>query len=80
MKGSFQHDPDRNKKLLMKKRELKKLKNSLDRGLTIIPVKIFTNERGKIKMEIALAKGKKLYDKRETIKNRDAERDLKREY
>lgn len=78
--GSFQHDPMRDKKLLLKKKELKKLKNSLDKGITIIPIKIFCNEKNRLKMEIALAKGKKLYDKRETIKNRDLDRELKRIY
>lgn len=76
--GSFQHDPLRDKKLLLKKRELKKLNDSLLKGLTVIPIKMFISERGKIKMEIALAKGKKSYDKRETIKQRDVEREMRR--
>jgi SsrA-binding protein len=76
--GSFQHDPNRDKKLLLKKREIRKIQSSLDKGITIIPTKIFTNERGKIKIEIALAKGKKSYDKRETIKQRDVEREMRR--
>jgi SsrA-binding protein len=76
--GSFQHDPTRDKKLLLKKKELKKLSSSLDKGLTIIPIKIFNNEKNRLKMEIALAKGKKLYDKRESIKERDLQRELKR--
>jgi SsrA-binding protein len=76
--GSFQHEPLRDKKLLLRKKELKKLRSTLDRGLTIIPIKIFVDERNRIKLEIALAKGKKLYDKRESIKERDIERDLKR--
>ena len=76
--GSFQHEPLRDKKLLLRKKELKKLRSTLDRGLTIIPIKIFVDERNRIKLEIALAKGKKLYDKRESIKERDIETDLKR--
>jgi SsrA-binding protein len=50
----------------------------LDKGLTIIPVKIFVNEKNRLKIEIALARGKKLYDKRESIKERDIERDMRR--
>ena len=76
--GSFQHDPMRDKKLLLKKRELKKLRSSLDKGLTIIPTKIFCNEKNRLKMEVALAKGKKLYDKRESIKERDINREMQR--
>ena len=76
--GSFQHEALRDKKLLLRKKELKKLSSSLDKGLTIIPVKIFVDERNRLKMEIALAKGKKLYDKRESIKERDIERDMRR--
>ena len=76
--GSFQHEALRDKKLLLRKKELRKLRSSLDKGLTIIPVKIFIDERNRLKMEIALAKGKKLYDKRESIKERDVERDLRR--
>jgi SsrA-binding protein len=76
--GAFQHDPMRDKKLLLRKRELRKLNSSLDKGLTIIPIKIFCNEKNRLKIEIALAKGKKLYDKREAIKNRDLDRELKR--
>ena len=77
--GSFQHDPMRDKKILLRKRELRKLGSSLDKGLTIIPIKIFCNEKNRLKIEIALAKGKKLYDKREAIKNRDLDRDMERE-
>jgi SsrA-binding protein len=69
------HQPKADRKLLLTKRELKKLKNSLkDVGLTIVPTHIFINDRGLLKIEIALAKGKKLYDKRETIKERDLKR------
>lgn len=69
------HDPLRERLLLLKKTELKKLEGKLkDKGLTVIPVRLFINERGFAKLEIALAKGKKLYDKRETIKERDVTR------
>jgi SsrA-binding protein len=75
----YNHDPLRDRKLLVTRRELKKWEEKLkDQGLTIIPVRLFTNEKGLAKMEIALAKGKKLYDKRETIKERDVKRDLER--
>jgi len=50
----------------------------MEKGLTIIPLRIYFNERGKVKVEIALAKGKKLYDKRETIKRREQEREARR--
>jgi len=76
--NSFQHEPLRDRKLLLKKKELKRLEKSLDKGITIIPTRIFTSERNMIKVEIALAKGKKSYDKRETIKAREAEREISR--
>ena len=72
------HDPERTKKLLLNRTELDRLESELTKGLTIVVVKLFTM-RGRIKAEIALAKGKKTHDKRETIKKRDAERDMKKE-
>ncbi len=80
-KGTYyNHDPLRDRKLLLQKRELTKLLGrSLDKGLTIIPIRMFTNERGFAKVEIALAKGKKLYDKRDDIKERDIKREMDRE-
>ncbi len=76
----YNHDPLRERKLLLEKRELKKLfGKSLDQGVTIVPVRLFINDRGFAKLEIALAKGKKLYDKREDIKTRDVEREMARE-
>lgn len=75
----YNHDPLRERKLLMKKSELRKLENKLDDGLTIVPLRLFINDRGLAKMEIALAKGKKLYDKREDIKARDVAREMQRE-
>ena len=65
--------------MLLQKREIKKLQNKLkDKGLTIVPLKVYLNEKNLVKVEIGLAKGKKLHDKRDTIKQRDAERELKR--
>jgi SsrA-binding protein len=72
------HDTTRDRKLLLKRKELNNLENQLTNGLTIIPYRLFLNDKGLIKMEIALARGKKLYDKRDTIKNRDIDRDMKR--
>ena len=70
----------RDRKLLLNKTEINKLEGKLkNQGLTIIPLRLFINERGYAKLEIALAKGKKLFDKREDIKKRDVDRDTKRE-
>lgn len=75
----FNHNPKSERKLLMQKRELKKLEKEVkNSGLTIIPIKLFINERGLAKLKITLAKGKKLYDKRETIKDRESKRRLDR--
>lgn len=72
------HDPDRDRKLLLQKREIKKIEAKLkEKGYTLIPLRIYMNDRSLVKLEIGLAKGKKLYDKRESIKKRDVERDLK---
>jgi SsrA-binding protein len=72
------HETVVDRKLLLKKKELKNLQDQLINGLTIIPYRLFTNDRNLIKLEIALARGKKLYDKRQTIKIRDIDRDMKR--
>jgi SsrA-binding protein len=73
------HDPVRERKLLLSKRELKKMESRIkEKGYTIIPLRIFFNEKNLAKLEIGLAKGKKLHDKRETIKQRDTEREMKR--
>ena len=73
------HDPVRERKLLLNKRELKKLEAKIrEKGYTIIPLRLFFNEKNLAKLEIGLGKGKKLHDKRETIKQRDTERELKR--
>lgn len=74
----YNHEPTRMRKLLLQKRVLKKILAKVkERGMTIVVVSMFINERGWAKLEIALAKGKKLYDKRETIKKKDVERDLR---
>jgi SsrA-binding protein len=73
------HDPIRERKLLLNKRELKKLETRIrEKGYTIVPLRLFFNEKSLVKMEIGLAKGKKLHDKRETIKQRDTDREIKR--
>lgn len=75
------HAPLRDRKLLLSKLELRKLENSLkDKGLTIIALKLFINDNGYAKLEIALAKGKKLFDKREDIKKRDLQRESDRRF
>lgn len=76
---AYNHNPLRERKLLLNKRELRKLQNKLkEQGYTIVPLRIYFNEKGLAKMEIGLGKGKKLYDKRESIKQKDAERELRR--
>ena len=76
----YNHEPKRQRKLLLQKRELNQLFNkSQEQGLTIIPTRIFTNERGYAKIDIALAKGKKLFDKRDDIKEKDIKREMQRE-
>ena len=67
------------RKLLLNRRELRKLEAKLkDKGYTIIPLRVFLSDKGLVKMEIGLARGKKLYDKRESIKERDTQREIKR--
>jgi SsrA-binding protein len=73
----FSPDVKRDKKLLLKRKEINNLKKELTKGLTIIVYKVFENEKGLVKVEISLARGKKLYDKRNTIKEREANRDKK---
>ncbi|MGB8705772.1 MAG: SsrA-binding protein SmpB [Gillisia sp.] len=75
----FTHDPKSERKLLLQRRELRKLEKEVkNSGLTIIPLRLFINERGLAKLQITLAKGKKIYDKRETIKDRESKRRLDR--
>ena len=69
----FNHDPKHARKLLLTKKELRKLEKEVrNSGLTIVPLRLYINERGLAKMQIALVRGKKLYDKRETIKDRES--------
>lgn len=73
------HDPIRERKLLLNRRELKKLDAKIkEKGYTIVPLRLFFNENNLAKVEIGLAKGKKLHDKRESIKQRDTDREIKR--
>ncbi|MEO7924299.1 MAG: SsrA-binding protein SmpB [Chitinophagaceae bacterium] len=73
------HDPVRDRKLLLEKREIKKIAAKLkEKGYTIVPLRIWFNEKSLAKIEIGLAKGKKSHDKRETIKQKDADREIKR--
>jgi SsrA-binding protein len=78
--GTFtNHDPKRDRKLLLKSRELHKLERKVkESGLTIITLRLFLNDRGLAKLELALARGKKEYDKRETIKQKDMKREIAR--
>ena len=75
----YNHDPRQDRKLLLTKRELKKLeRKTTEKGLTIVAIRLFINENGWAKVEIALAKGKAEYDKREEIKRKDLKRDMER--
>jgi SsrA-binding protein len=73
------HNPVRERKLLLKKKEIRRLQKGTEvQGNTIVPVKMYFSDRNMVKVDIALAKGKKLYDKRETIKGRDIQREMDR--
>ena len=75
----YNHESDRERKLLLNKKELTKLMNkSTEKGLSIVPTRLFINERGFAKLEIALGRGKKIHDKRDSIKEKDMKRDLER--
>ena len=77
----YNHEPTRERKLLLNKQELTKLqKKLLDKGLTLIPTLLFTSDSGYAKLEIAVAKGKKMFDKRDDMKAKDIDRDLKRKF
>lgn len=79
MAASYNHVAVRDRKLLLGKKELEKLQTkSQEKGLTIIPVRIFINDRGLAKMEIALGRGKKTHDKRQDLKEKDAKREIQR--
>jgi len=76
----FNRDPLRAKKLLLHRRELKRLTGKIrEKGLTLIPTKVLVNEKGLIKVEVSLAKGRRAYEKREVLKERDRERELRAE-
>jgi SsrA-binding protein len=76
----FNHDPLRERKLLLHKREIKRLAGKVqERGLTLVPTKVQINEKGKVKVELGLAKGKRAYQKREAIRERDRDREMKAE-
>jgi len=77
----YNHEPNRERKLLLSKPELTKMQKKLkDQGLTIVPIRLFISDSGYAKLEIALAKGKKEFDKRESIKKRDTEREANRKF
>ena len=78
--GKSNHEPKRARKLLLNRQELNKMIGKVkEKGMSIIPIRLFINDKGKAKLEIALAKGKKVYDKRESIKEKDLKRDIARE-
>lgn len=75
----FNHEEKRNRKLLLKKQELKKIKRKVnEKGFTIVPKNMFINEKGKCKLTICIAKGKKTFDKKEAIKEKDLKREMER--
>lgn len=77
--NQFNHKSRSERKLLLNKRELRKLERDVQtKGLTIIPLKLFTNEKGMAKLDIGLCRGKKTYDKRESLKEQDTKRDIDR--
>lgn len=77
----YNHEPTRERKLLLRRTELKKLEAKVkEQGCTIIPLRMFISERGLAKVEIGLGKGKKTHDKRETIKERESDREVRRKY
>lgn len=76
----FNHDPLRDRKLLLHRREIKRLTGKVqERGLTLIPTKVFLSDRGRVKVEVALARGRREYEKRDIIKKRDVDREIRAE-
>jgi len=74
----FNHDPIRPKRLLLHRREIRRLTGKIkEKGLTLVPTKVVVNDKGRIKLEVSLAKGKKAYEKKEVIKERDRNRELR---
>jgi SsrA-binding protein len=79
--GQYGHIPVSDRKLLLNKKEIRDIADALkNKGLTIIPLHLFLNKKGFAKLEIAVAKGKKIHDKRESIKKRDSDREIRRDY
>ena len=78
MSSDYTHKSNQDRKILLKRKELSRLEKELIKGLTIVPYRVFLNDKGLIKIEVVLARGKKLHDKRETIKVRDLDREIKR--
>ena len=77
--GYLNHEPKRDRILLLNKQEIQKISGKVkEKGNSIIPIRLFINDKGKAKLEIALAKGKKIYDKRESIKEKDLKREMER--
>ena len=75
----YNHSTDRERKLLLKKSEIKKLEAKVNqKGFTLVPLRVFINDRGLAKLELGIGRGKKVHDKRETIKDRDVKRELSR--
>ena len=78
--GIYNHDPDRKRKLLLHKAEVHRIRSKLEqRGFTLVPLKVYFNQRGLAKVELALARGKRQYDKRDSIMKREQRRDMERE-
>jgi len=76
----FNHDPLRPRKLLLHRQEIKRLTGKIkEKGFTLVPTKVLLNDKGRIKVEISLAKGKRLYEKKDVIKERDRDREMRRE-
>ena len=74
------HEPKRERKLLLNKQEINKIKSRVqEKGFALVPIRLFINDKGIAKLEIAVAKGKKIYDKRESIKEKDIKRNIERE-
>ena len=75
----FNPDPDRNRKLLLHKKEIRQLSEAVrERGMALVPLRLYFDERNRVKVELAVCRGKKLYDKRDSIAKRDADRDIAR--
>ena len=76
----FNHEPKRDRKLLLHRREIKRLTGKIqEKGLTLVPTKVYFNDKNKVKVEVALAKGKRTYQKREAIRERDRDREMRAE-